>query len=72
MLVNSLTVLGVPLLSEQWFKRIICVYLVFELILGSFVNEPVNKIIHYVLSSLLGVLSDYSVIKQQIKEDTTC
>ena len=42
------------------------------MILSSFGNEPVNKIRHFVLGILLGLLWDTSVINQLIKYATLC
>ena len=55
---NSLTQSGVNLVLEKLFKHTLCVTYFTELILGSFGNGAVNKIIHYVLAILLGLLRD--------------
>ena len=72
MLANSLTLPWVYLVIYQIIKQTICVSYFTEMGFGSFGNGPVNKIIHYVLAILLGLLWDHSTTIQFKKTDTVC
>ena len=62
----------VHLVSEFIFDQQLCVSYFNELILGSFGNEPVNKIRHYVLVILPCLLRDNYLTNNLIKADTMC
>ena len=55
---------------DQRFKQTLGVSYFTEMILGSNVNGPVNKIRHYVLAILPGLLRDNYAINQKIKPET--
>ena len=61
MLANSLTWSGVHLVLEQWFRQTLCVRYFTGIILSSIGDVPVNKIRHYALAILLGLLSYHYV-----------
>ena len=60
------------LVLDQWFNQTLCVRYFPELVSVSFGNGPVNKIRHYFLSIILGLLRDVFVLKKWIKSDTVC
>ena len=61
---------GVHLVLAKWFKHKICVIYFTETISGSFGNEQVNKIRHYVLPIILGLIRDHCVMKKKSKNHT--
>ena len=59
---NSLVLLEVPLVLDQWFKQTLCVRF----------NGPMSKSRHSMLSILLVLLRDHSVMNWWVKSETMC
>ena len=64
-----MTLLGVPLVFEKWFKQTLCFRYFTETISRSFGNIPVNKIRQCVFAIILGLLRD-PYMTNQWKSDT--
>ena len=69
MLAYSLTSLGVHLLFDEWCKQTLWFSYFTETVLGSLDNGSVNKIRHYVLAILVGLLMYHSIMNQWIIPD---
>ena len=67
LLANLLTSSVVPSELDQWFKHTLCVSYFTEIISGPFGNVPVNKIRHYVLAIIPGLLGGHYITNQWIK-----